>query len=99
MTDGCNISFSRCQSGTHGLVLLYTIRYFVVTALDSVHLRVTAKTTPSNPRWPCPLLMGCESPDPTVLCVPGGVAAINDPSFCRSAVIQRTWGQVKAIYH
>jgi hypothetical protein len=99
VTGGCNISFSSCQSGTNGLVLLYTIRYFVVTTLDSVHLRVTARTTPSNPHWPCPLLMGCEPPDPTVLCVQGGVAAINDPTFCRPAVIQRTWSRVKAVYH
>jgi hypothetical protein len=96
LTGGCDIAFV-CQTGTNGLVLLYTIHYLVVSDL-TVYLQVDRHSTPSNPNFTCPILVGCDAPDGLVLCVRGGTAAINDPLFCRTAVVGRTWTQVKSLF-
>lgn len=96
LTGGCDIAFL-CQTGTNGLVLLYTIHYLVVSEL-TVYLHVDRHSTPSNPNLPCPVLIGCDAPEPAILCVRGGTAAINDPLFCRPAVVRSTWTQVKSLF-
>jgi hypothetical protein len=65
----------------------------------TVHLSVHEHSSPSNPNFPCPILVcACDQPGECVACVPGGTAAINDPSFCLVGVEPRTWSRVKMLY-
>lgn len=94
-TGGCNIAFP-CQA-SH-IVLLYVVHYTVVSEL-TVHLSVQRHTTPSNPNLSCPWFdIGCLQPCDCFLCVPGSVAAINDPAFCLVGVEPSTWSWVKRLY-
>jgi len=93
---GCNLGFSSCQSGA--LVLLYTINSFATTSLSNLTYRVLPHSTPSNPFFPCPLLVICDAPDYTKVCVPGGTAFVNGGA-CTVGVAPTSWTGVKALYH
>jgi hypothetical protein len=95
LTGGCNIAFP-CQMSP--IVLLYTVHYTVLSEL-TVHLSVHAHSSPSNLTFTCPILYcACDQPGECVACVPGGTAAINDPSFCLVGVAPSTWSRVKSLY-
>jgi len=93
---GCNIGFPVCQTG--GTVLLYTISSFATTSLPSLVYKVYNHGSPSNPFFPCPLLVICDAPNYTKVCVPGGTAFVNGGT-CSVGVEPTSWSGVKALYH
>lgn len=99
LTGGVNIAFPACQTASpSGSVLLFTVNYFAVTAVDHHVLQVEAHSTPNNPSFNCPLVFLCDNPYFTKLCVPGGRAAFNYPGFDQPAVEATTWSTLKALY-
>lgn len=99
ITTGCNIAFPSCQTGIS--VLLYTINAFAVTAGNEIVLRIERHAIPSNPSWPCPLVVLCDQPVFTKLCVSGACALINPiipRTCCILGVEAQTWSNVKALY-
>ena len=95
---GANIAFPGCQPGAGGLVLLYSVSGFATTAEPETYLTVTQHYTPSNPNFPCPLLVLCDAPVYTKVCVSGGVAILNGRS-CQIGVQPTSWSHVKGLYN
>lgn len=95
---GANIAFPGCQPGSAGKVLLYSVSGFATSAVGETYLTVVQHYTPSNPNFPCPLLVLCDSPVYTKVCVSGGVAILNGRT-CQIAVEPTSWSNVKALYN
>jgi hypothetical protein len=99
LSGGVNIAFPVCQApSASGAVTLFTVNYFAVTLVDHHVLQVEAHSTPNNPSFNCPLVVLCDDPFFTKLCVAGGRAAFNFPGFDQPAVETTTWSTLKALY-
>ncbi len=92
---GTNVAFAGCQPGPW--VLLYTVNTFAVSALGPMDWQVLAHSTPSNPDFNCPLLVFCDAPVYTKICVSGGEAFVNGGT-CTVGVAPATWSSVKSMY-
>jgi hypothetical protein len=90
--DGCNIAFATCQLGPN--VLLYTVDSVASDAREDVVYRIVAHRAPSNPQIPCPVLVGCDPPDPPRGCVTGLESRVNSPDAVEAA----NWACVKALF-
>src|SRR5262245_31556620 len=63
-------------------------------------IRVVAPSPPTNPNFPCPFLLQCNSPIYTPFCVTGGEFIINPNPINRFtfAVESTSWSAVKGLY-
>ncbi len=98
MEAGCDIAFPVCQSGANP-ILLYTV--FLINLGDPVGdhtLRVERHTTPFFPPFACPLMILCDEPVFTKVCVNGGEGYLNSPRNCEVAVDHASWSKVKSMY-
>lgn len=103
-TPGANIAFATCQ--TAPCVLLYQIALLPATSQAAVVLEVRANTPPSNPSFACPLLVLCDDPYFTAVCVRadgsgGGGGGGNCGWNCWPppiAVQPSAWTRVKGLY-
>ena len=96
---GCNIAFPSCQTGTSGVVVLYTIRFVALSIVTQGVLSVGGHTTPSIPLLPCPRLILCDGPADYFGCSQGGSATINYyERYCITAVEQKSWSAVRTLY-
>jgi hypothetical protein len=97
LTGGVNLASATCQSGPGGVLLLYSISGFATSAVSNQYLSVQRHTNPSNPNYLCPLMVLCDIPVYTKVCVNGGVAIINGGQ-CTVGVEPASWSAVKALY-
>jgi hypothetical protein len=97
---GANLAFPSCQPGANGAVLLYTVSGFATTQVTNAWLAIERHACTAQPPWLCPLLVICDAPVYTMVCVPpGGFAIINgDHCVCCPAVDPASWSRVKALY-
>lgn len=94
--SGTNVAFPGCMPGPW--VLLYTVSTFPTSVpAGEIVWKVMAHNNPSNPLYNCPLLVGCDAPVYTKICVSGGEAFLNGRP-CTVGVDQTTWSQVKSLY-
>lgn len=102
LQGGAQIGFPTCQTGTDGIVLLYTVQGFATSTVGCTVLWTTRHTNYSNPSFACPVLVQCYGPAYTYVCAAGGEAYINaqcgDPVSCPVAVTPTRWAQVKSLY-
>ena len=102
VTPGANIAFATCQ--TARCVLLYQIALLPTTNQTQVALEVRANAPPANPNFSCPLLVLCDDPYFTQVCVRsdgssgGGGGNCNFCCGCPIAVQSSTWTRVKKLY-
>jgi hypothetical protein len=95
LTGGCNIGFPTCQPGP--MVLLYTINSFATTSVSNLTYHIDRHTNPTNPFFQCPLLVLCDVPVYSKICVTGGTAFVNGGS-CTVGVKPASWSQIKSMY-
>ena len=97
-SGGCTIAFSSCQTGTNGIVLLYTIPFFATSAVSNQYL--TVERHPLFFGCPTlPLLKKCDGPFPTPVCVSGGQAVFNPTGAgCTIGVVPASWSTVKELF-
>jgi hypothetical protein len=99
---GANIAFATCQ--TARCVLLYQIVLLPATSQTEVVLEVRPNTPPSNPNFSCPLLVLCDDPYFTQVCVRSdgsGGGGGGNCGFCCGCPIEvesNTWTRVKKLY-
>ena len=86
LTGGCKIGFPSCQVSASGYLLLCTVDGFATTTSSSCPT-VDRHQNPSNPLYMCPLLVLCDAPVYTAMCV------CTFP--CTIAVEPATWSAVK----
>lgn len=98
--DGANIAFPGCEGAFTPAVLLYTVSGFTTSAPSNLTFQIDRHTTPSNPSFRCPLLVLCDAPFFTTICVSAGCMRVNStqPSCCPLAVQSTDWSAVKALY-
>lgn len=94
--SGCHIAFSSCQSSSSGYVSVCVIRILPVSSHSDIHLQVHPGSWYCNP-FCCPILLGCDAPVYTRICVVGGEAFVNGQT-CTVRVAPSTWGRVKQLY-
>jgi len=93
---GGNIAFPTCQPGPYRL--LYTVTGFASVVLPARTLSVNRHTVPSNPNFPCPLLVLCDAPVFTTICVNAGQAFLNG-GVCTVGVEETSWSSVKNLFN
>lgn len=99
---GADIAFATCQ--TARCVLLYEIALLPATSQTQVVLEVRANTPPTNPNFTCPLVVRCDDPYFTQVCVRsdgpsgGGGGNCNFCCGCPIALQSITWTRVKKLY-
>jgi len=93
---GCNIAFPSCQSA--GVVLLYTITGFASGVVANRTMTVDRHIMPTNPQFPCSLLVLCDAPVFTKICVLGGQAFLNG-GVCTVGVEETSWSSVKGLFN
>jgi hypothetical protein len=102
---GTNIAFPACQKAAP--VLLYTYQVLATSVpANGTYLTVERHDFPSSPSFQCPLLVICDPPIFTKVCVRGGQGILNgDPSGtpppvpCTVGVDQTNWSTVKSLYN
>ena len=98
MTQGANIAFATCQMGTGNVILLYSVNYFAADEQANRVVSVLKHATPSNPNFQCPLMVLCDAPVYTKVCVLGSSGIINGPP-CTVAVETTSWSAVKGLFN
>lgn len=100
---GANIAFPSDQEGD--CIGLYTVVIRATTAATDVTLRVTRHSTPSNPNFPCPVIVpNCwrkAEATPTcfwLVCASGGSMFVNSSANCMVGVQPSTWSALKQLY-
>jgi hypothetical protein len=93
---GANIAFATVVGGD--CFLFFTVAVTATTAASNVALRVVGATPPSDPYYPCPLLVMACGPCEWSMCVPGGELFINSNTDCIVAVQPGTWSEVKRLF-
>ena len=96
---GTNIAFAGCQSGRTIPVMSFQVLNPGGAPSDAV-LRVTQRTSPTNPNFQCSVAVQCDSPTFTSVCVEGGKAVLNPASDrpCGSSREEAEWTRVKGLY-
>ena len=101
---GCAITFSECQAGSYGVVLLYTVTILAPPGTPFYTLQVTKCHTPSNPGIDAPVVYLCNSPQFTPVSVqgvstsPGPLLPVPSDPIPQDATVnvslepQLTWG-------
>lgn len=96
-----------CQHGDAdappGHVWLYAISIFKTTLGDPIpadtYLRVSAADPPVREGMECPILILCDTPAFTAVCVTGGEFIVNPSARnCTVAIETRSWGSIKTLY-
>jgi len=95
---GCNIAFPTCQMGSKGVALLYTVQFVATSPVNEQVLSVIGHATPSNPQFPCPRLIICDSPADLWACSDGRAASINHPDYCVTGVESTSWSALRSLY-
>ena len=94
--DGGQIAFANCQFQQASTpVLLYTIDTLVPAAIPDVTLQIGRHNAPSNPNFQCPLVVLCDPPVFTKICVASAEAFL---TACPVSVHPATWTAVRALY-
>lgn len=92
------VAFPTCQTGTNGMVLLWTVTYFATSLVGPTYLTVAGISPPGNPSFACPVVTLCDYPNYTKLCVRGGQGILNGAP-CTISVTATTWSRIKEMYH
>lgn len=95
---GYNLASASCQAGSGGVLNLFSISYFATTAEPPSYWGIDRHTNPSNPQFPCPLMVLCDPPVYTKLCVGGGEARVNGGP-CTVGVEETSWSTLKSLYN
>jgi hypothetical protein len=98
LTGGVNLAAATCQTGAGGWITLYSVSGFATSAVGPTTMAVNMHTNPSNPNYLCPLMVLCDIPVYTKICVSGGEAFLNGGA-CTVGVEPATWSQVKGLYN
>lgn len=95
---GANIAFPVCQSAR--CLLLFEIALFPTTIVTDMALHVGARTPPTNLSLNCPLVVLCDAPFFTGLCVSAGSGGGGPPSNPNFPIATRAtaWSAVKTLF-
>lgn len=102
MLDGTTVGF-RCEHPESGSILLYRVVVVASEEVDDLQFQVESRESPTSPDFLCPLLVLCDYPAFTKVCVEGWTCQVNStapqrPCATPVAVTTATWTQIKTLY-
>ncbi len=100
--EGVTVVGTRCHRPANGVLLLYTVLVRAGAEESDVTFGIESRHPPTNAQFPCPLLLACDDPVFTQICVEGQSCYVN-ASVVRKcpatvAVAPSTWSLVKGLY-
>jgi hypothetical protein len=102
MAEGVTVGF-RCQRPESGNILLYRVVVVATEEEEDLQFQVENRESPTSPEFHCPLLVLCDYPAFTKICVEGWVCHVNSTKPGRSCAVPvalqgTTWSQIKRLY-
>ncbi len=99
--DGVTVAF-RCQRPEDGYYVLYEVLVLADREETDLEFRIRKRNPATSPDFDCPLLVLCDFPAFTKICVDGMGCTVNAraPRLCSTpvAVERSTWGSFKTFY-
>ncbi len=99
---GVTGAFATCQRPDNGIVTLYTVAVLAQAEESDVNFIIYRRNPPSNPYFECPVVLNCDAPVFTAVCVQGVACSVNPgrPRICAypTAIAPATWSGVKQFY-
>jgi hypothetical protein len=94
---GVTLGFAACKTG--GVIPVLSFQVLATGAARDVEVRVTARPSPSNSNFQCPVAVLCDATH-TAVCVGGGKAIVNPvtPRPCGATRESSEWTRVKEFY-
>ena len=100
--EGVTVVSAMCRRPVNGVVLLFTVLVLADAAVPDVTFSIEGRQPPTNQLFPCPLVLACDDPVFTKVCVQAEPCFVNPtvPRKCAAstAVAPTTWSQLKALY-
>jgi len=95
--SGVTVGFASCRTGT--AIPVMSFQLLASGAARDVNVRVTAKQSPSNNNFQCPLAVLCDEAY-TSVCVTGGRGIVNpgSPRPCGASRESSEWTRMKEFY-
>ena len=94
--------FWNCAKPESGAILLYTVLVVATELEENVEFRLETHRSPASPLFKCPMILLCDYPMFTGLCVETMPCFVNATATrtCEIplAVESTLWGKVKALY-
>jgi len=94
--DGASLGLQECARGQP--LVVAPVKLFPMAKRDDVALEVGSKIPPRGPDFNCPLVLQCDAPVFTAVCVQGGRSLVNSSDLCTISVASSSWGAVKSLY-
>jgi len=101
LADGVTMGFE-CKRPETGAIVLYTVLVLAAEEVDNLEFRIEHRNPPADPDFDCPLLVLCDYPAFTMLCVDGFTCNVNatEPRLCATptGVEAKTWSGIKTLF-
>jgi hypothetical protein len=94
--DGTSLGLLECARGQP--LVVAPVILFPMGEPDDVVLEVGAKIPPRDADFDCPIVIQCDAPVFTAVCVQGGRSFVNSSTPCTVSVASSSWGAVKSLY-
>ena len=100
--EGVTVVGTRCHRPSNGVVLLYTVLVRAGAEVSDVTFGIQSREPPTNSQFECPLLLSCDDPVFTQICVQGQACFVNSTIVRKcptiTAVQPSTWSQIKTLF-
>jgi len=93
---------ANCKQPASGAILLFTVLVQADGPAANLTFTIEKREPPTNSLFPCPLLLACDNPVFTKICVEGQPCFVNftTPRKCPTplAVQNTSWSMIKELY-
>ncbi len=100
--EGVTVVGTRCHRPSNGVVLLYKVLVYAGGEESDVTFGIESRDPPTNSQLPCPLLLACDDPVFTPICVEGQSCFVNSTVVRKcptvTTVETSTWSQIKTLF-
>ena len=100
--EGVTVVGTRCHRPSNGVVLLYKVLVYAGAEESDVTFGIESRDPPTNSQFPCPLLLSCDDPVYTQICVEGQSCFVNSTVVRKcptvTTVETSTWSQIKTLF-
>ena len=101
LADGATMGF-KCKRPEAGLIVLYSVQVLAMEELHDLQFAIERRNPPADPDFDCPLLVLCDYPAFTMVCVNGFTCNVNatEPRLCAvpTGVEAKTWSGIKTLF-
>ncbi len=100
--EGVTLVAANCKQPASGAILLFTVLVQADAPVANLTFTIEKREPPTNSLFPCPLLLACDNPVFTKICIEGQPCFVNftTPRKCPTplAVQNTSWSMIKELY-